>query len=329
MQPIKVGDSGGPVRDIQDRLFSLGHDFSPDARGEFGPGSEAAVRSFQTQSSLSPTGEADQTTWLRLVEAGYALGDRVIYHRRPMLRGHDVANLQRRLNELGFDAGVVDGIFGPDGAKSVTDFQENRALSEDGIAGPIVLGELTRLRRNNERIGKDQVMEREWLRRVPRTIVGTRVLFDPACSSSEESDWAWEIAQTAATILKSQGGVPLFSRPSDAHPDALIRASRANHLGSEIVISIELVGRGADELLYFDSTFSHSSVGKLLAAELKQRLGSPVSGASDSILRRTKAPAVIIRADAAAEGLSEAIIAGVEAFFDQGASRPVDSVQSE
>jgi N-acetylmuramoyl-L-alanine amidase len=327
MQPIKVGDSGGPVRDIQDRLFSLGHDFSPDTRGEFGTGSEAAVASFQTHSSLPPTGEADQTTWRRLVQAGYELGDRVIYHRRPMLRGHDVANLQQRLNELGFDAGVVDGIFGPDGAKAVTDFQANRALSEDGIAGPIVLSELTRLRRNNERIGKDQAMEREWLRRVPHTIVGTRVLFDPACNTPEESTWSWEIAQTAARILKRHGGVPLFSRPSDAHPDALIRASRANHLGSEIVISVELVESGAEELLYFDSTFSYSSVGKLLAGALGQYIRSPVTGAPDDILRRTRAPAVIIRAGATAEGLSESIIAGVEAFFDQ--TPPVRANQSE
>lgn len=326
MQPIKVGDSGEPVRDIQDRLFSLGHDFSPDARGEFGPGSEAAVRAFQTQSSLPTTGETDRITWLRLVEAGYELGDRVIYHRRPMLRGRDVANLQQRLNELGFDAGVVDGIFGPDGASGVTDFQANRALSEDGIAGPIVFSELAHLRRDSERIGKDQAVEREWLRRVPRTIVGTRVLFDPACSSSEESDWAWQIAQAAATTLKSHGGVPLFSRPSDARPDALIRASRANHLGSEIVISIELVSRKADEILYFDSSFSHSSIGKILAAELEHHLGSPVSGASDSILRRTKAPAVIIRSNGSVSSLSEAIIAGVEAFFDRRISPPAGSV---
>ena len=326
MQPIKVGDSGGPVRDIQDRLFSLDHDFSPDARGEFGPGSEAAVRSFQTQASLPSTGEVDQATWRRLVESGYALGDRVIYHRRPMLRGHDVAALQQLLNALGFEAGVVDGIFGPGGAKAVADFQANRALSEDGIAGPIVLRELTRLRRNNERLGKDQVMEREWLRRVPHTIVGTRVLFDPACNSPKESDWSWEIAQTAARILKNHGGVPLFSRPSDAHPDALVRASRANHLGSEIVISIELVERGAGELLYFDSTFSHSSIGKLLAASLEQHLGSPISGAPHGILRRTRAPAVIIRADETVEGLSEAIVVGVEAFFDHGTARPVHSV---
>ena len=38
----------------------------------------------------------------------------MLYHRIPMMRGDDVAELQARLNSLGFDTGKVDGIFGPD-----------------------------------------------------------------------------------------------------------------------------------------------------------------------------------------------------------------------
>ena len=37
----------------------------------------------------------------------------MLYLRRPMLRGDDVAELQRQLNALGFDAGREDGILGP------------------------------------------------------------------------------------------------------------------------------------------------------------------------------------------------------------------------
>jgi N-acetylmuramoyl-L-alanine amidase len=323
MQPIKVGDSGGPVRDIQDRLFSLDHSFAPDPRGEFGIGTESAVRSFQSVAALPASGEIDELTWRRLVEAGYSLGDRVIYHRRPMLRGKDIADLQQRLNDLGFDAGVVDGIFGPHGASAVLEFQTNRAMSEDGIAGPIVLGELTRLRRHASRIGKEQAVEREWLRRLPNTIVGTRVLFDPACDSPTEAEWTWDVAQRAGRIFQKQGGVSLYSRPADALTDVEIRAARANHLGSEVVVSIELSEEGSGEVLYFDSGFSRSLLGELLATELGTSLGLPISGSPHAILRGTRAPAVVVRSPRIAPTLPSDIVAGVKAFFGKAESEAV------
>ena len=323
MQPIKVGDSGGPVRDIQGRLFSLDHSFSPDLPGEFGPGTESAVRSFQAVAALPSSGIVDEPTWRKLVEAGYSLGDRVIYHRRPMLRGSDVASLQQRLNDLGFDAGLVDGIFGPEGAKAVTEFQANRAMSEDGIAGPIVLDELIRLRRTASRIGKEQAVAREWLRRLPNTIVGTRVLFDPACDSPEEAEWTWDVAQRAGSVFKKQGGVSLYSRPADVLTDVAIRAGRANHLGSEVVVSIELTTEGPGELLFFDSGFSKSSLGELLANELRNTLELPVSGSPHGILRGTRAPAVVIRSPRISPTLPADIVAGIKAFFDKVESEVV------
>ena len=88
MQPIKVGDSGGPVRDIQDRLFSLDHSFDPDPRGEFGTGTETAVRSFQNVATLPTSGEIDELTWRR---AGARSAD---FQKRPaiMIRGYSEPN---------------------------------------------------------------------------------------------------------------------------------------------------------------------------------------------------------------------------------------------
>ena len=45
-----------------------------------------------------------------------------------MLRGDDVGELQRRLGALGFDAGRVDGIFGPHTERALVDFQRNVGL---------------------------------------------------------------------------------------------------------------------------------------------------------------------------------------------------------
>src|SRR5439155_150810 len=82
-----------------------------------------------------------------LVEAGYRLGDRLLYHRTPMLRGDDVLELQQKLNALGFDAGRGDGIFGPHTADALRDFQRNVAAVPDGICGPESIAALDRLSR--------------------------------------------------------------------------------------------------------------------------------------------------------------------------------------
>ena len=73
-----------------------------DLRGRFGPGTQAAVVDFQRHRGLPASGVCDTATWMALVEAGYRAGDRLLYLRSPMLRGDDVADLQRSLGALGF-----------------------------------------------------------------------------------------------------------------------------------------------------------------------------------------------------------------------------------
>jgi N-acetylmuramoyl-L-alanine amidase len=87
----------------------------------------------------------DDDTWTALIEAGWALGDRVLYHRSPNLRGDDVADLQQRLGRLGFDAGRVDGIFGPLTATALEELQRNLGLPPDGICGAETVHALRRL----------------------------------------------------------------------------------------------------------------------------------------------------------------------------------------
>ncbi len=51
-------------------------------------------------------------------------------------RGARVFDLQRRLNELGYNPGPVDGIFGPRTEAAVRAFQRDAGLVPDGIVGP-------------------------------------------------------------------------------------------------------------------------------------------------------------------------------------------------
>lgn len=59
-----------------------------------------------------------------------------VLSRRRRSRGVHVETVQRRLNELGFNCGKVDGRYGPRTAKAVKSFQKTRAhLSRDGVVG--------------------------------------------------------------------------------------------------------------------------------------------------------------------------------------------------
>lgn len=52
------------------------------------------------------------------------------------VRGEDVSQLQSILNNLGFDSGKVDGIFGPITDGAVKRLQSAYSLNPDGIVGP-------------------------------------------------------------------------------------------------------------------------------------------------------------------------------------------------
>ncbi|HEY9721097.1 MAG TPA: peptidoglycan-binding protein, partial [Oscillatoriaceae cyanobacterium] len=62
---LKEGDTGAPVRALQQRLQKLG--FNPQGiDGDFGPHTEAALKAFQKAKHLKVTGTADKQTWAAL-----------------------------------------------------------------------------------------------------------------------------------------------------------------------------------------------------------------------------------------------------------------------
>ncbi len=50
-------------------------------------------------------------------------------------RGDEVRQIQKKLKELGYDPGQVDGIYGENTKKAVIAFQKAKGLNPDGIAG--------------------------------------------------------------------------------------------------------------------------------------------------------------------------------------------------
>ncbi len=54
-------------------------------------------------------------------------------------RGNEVRQIQKKLRELGYYSGSVDGIYGTGTQKAVRSFQKNCGITADGIAGPKTL----------------------------------------------------------------------------------------------------------------------------------------------------------------------------------------------
>lgn len=147
MEPIRRGDRGASVEDVQRRLLSLGFDLGPTGvDGVFEGATLAAVSSFQKDRALFEDGEVGPETWAALVDATFILGDRLLYLRLPYFHGEDVRVLQSALNGLGFAVGCADGIFGPFCEHAVREFQANAGLPVDGIAGPDTFRAITNLR---------------------------------------------------------------------------------------------------------------------------------------------------------------------------------------
>ncbi len=288
------GDQGEPVRDIQDRLCALGYDCDDDTSGYFGDGTLKAVQEFQAARHLSADGLVGPMTWNTLVEAGYNLGDRLLYRRSPMTRGDDVADLQNKLNSLGFDAGIVDGIFGPDTMRAVLDFQQNRAMSEDGIVGQEFISDLTMMQMATKKHGRDRVREHDWLVSISHAIAGSRVYVDAQCRTAAEAEHTWKLATEFATDFQHLGVGIMLARTVDTTPPEETRATRANGLGADFIVSFAVPESGDTGVFYFASEYSESSSGREIAERLADLLNLPASGRTVPLLKDTRATSIVV-----------------------------------
>lgn len=327
MALYRTGNSGEPVRDIQDRLVALGYEIADDA-GDFGPSTLAAVKAFQEARNLTSDGMVGRETWRTLVDSGYRLGDRLLYYRLPMLHGDDVSQLQRQLNAIGFEAGIVDGIFGPDTLRALIDFQQNRHLAEDGIAGPVIVGELTLISRATQKLGRQDVRERVWLNSLPDSVAGQRVFLDPFCRDEHESAIAWEAAVAAASVLREIGAVPVMSRSADTCPPERARAHDANELAVDIIVSFALPRTDIPAVFFFASPLSRSGAGESLAGFIATRLDLTSEGRVTPMLRETRAPSITVTVPRLGAEVGRSVASGVDAWAHEVTSHDDQSPSS-
>ncbi|MGH9066162.1 MAG: peptidoglycan-binding protein [Acidimicrobiales bacterium] len=262
-----------------------------DPPGVFGTSTESAVREFQQRRGLRVDGICGDQTWSVLVEAGHRLGDRLLYLRRPALRGDDVAGLQQNLGALGFDAGRVDGIFGHRTASALAEFQRNVAIPADGICGGNTVEELARLQAGKGGASLvTGVREREHLRRAPRTLSRRRLGIGQAGGLG---------AMVEAVCRElSRAGADAFPFQ---HPSGSRLAHQANDAGVEVYVGLGLDPAADSCKIAYYSGYRYESTGgrrlaELVTAELTTALdvpGTATIGMSIPELRETRMPAVL------------------------------------
>lgn len=267
------------------------------------------MRGFQAARGLRVDGVCGAQTWAALVEAGYRLGDRLLYLRQPMLRGDDVASLQRRLGALGFDAGRIDGIFGPATERALTEFQRNAGLVVDGVCGP---GTIETFERFGSQVDDRQpvaaVRELEMLRQSPRTLQGRRVVLG-------DGGGLHAVVSATERVLKESGADVTVVH----HPDQSEQAAEANAAGGDVFLGLRLdpASDGCSAAHY--AGHRYESPGGRRLADLVQATVPAAVGIADKgvrgmaipLLKETRMPAVVCEL-----GPPAAVVAATAALAD-------------
>jgi N-acetylmuramoyl-L-alanine amidase len=214
-----------------------------------------------------------------LIEAGWRLGSRLLFSTNPALRGDDVADLQVRLAQFGFNPGRIDGIFGPLTEGALSEFQRNCAIDVSGTLTRSTLTELVRMT-SPRHTPRSLVTEARDLAGFHDTPSGPLVL----CGSSP----------LVALLAKACADAMSVTVLDDDTPD--IVATYANSHAASFVISLQTLKHvDGVHLHYWASYRSHSRRGEELASQIASASARSqhlprveVTGMALPILRETK-----------------------------------------
>jgi N-acetylmuramoyl-L-alanine amidase len=355
VRTLSLGDRGKEVSDVQKRLRALGYELGREGiDGYFGPRSELALRRFQQERGLYVDGVLGANAWRELVEAGYALGDRLLYLRVPAFRGDDVLALQVKLNLFGFNAGPERGIFDDDVERAVIEFQRNAGLPVDGIVGEATLVKLEALRKaESGREGK-KIPERDEGYARHDTLSGASVVVDPGHGGLDvgataggagrgaalrEKDLTLAAGLRLAELLRAEGARVTLTRDSDQTVPLYVRCEAAEAAAADYYLSLHFAAADSEAAagatcFFFQRTHYYSEHGARLADHIGRAVGALGTGFNGGIgrnyavLREPTAIAVLVEplfltnaAEAALAGrpdfpdrLAGAVVAGLAAY---------------
>ena len=300
---IKPGDRGDVVTAVTNTLHRLGLIASPT--DTFTEEVASAVRAFQQERGLRVTGEIDLGTHAAIEEARWKLGDRSLLVDSPMMRGDDVATLQSRLIDMGFNPGRVDGIYGLTTENAVKEFQKSVGVKVDGICGPGTVISLMRLMRTVTGGAPTQLRDQAVREKRGPALADKVIVLDPS-SRSDIAEIVYDIAQKIEGRLIALGVSVFLSRSATSTPSETERIAMANSTEADLVISLSIdkykneKAEGISTYFYGSELHGiHSIVGERFATIVQRELvartdllNARTHAKTWDLLRLTKAPAV-------------------------------------
>jgi N-acetylmuramoyl-L-alanine amidase len=294
------------VRELKERLSALS--LSPNLIDHvFDAETVALVEAFQRSRGLPLTGVVDLTTWERLEEARWQLGQRLLYLTRPQLRGDDVAELQVLLAQLGFNPGRIDGIFGTVSSGALCEFQRNCALEPCGTLTKASLLALRRVRATSA--NRSLVTD-------ARDLAG----FDPLRIGSVLLCGEGPMVQGLA---RSLGDADLVRVLLDTTQEEAAYAANTHDVA--LVLSFQTLEHvDGIHLHYWANYRSHSHRGEILASSLASFLAHlpdvprvEVTGMALPILRETSMTTIHVEHGNISEQVLHQVITALEGVVEQ------------
>jgi N-acetylmuramoyl-L-alanine amidase len=237
---------------------------------------ESEIRSFQQTRGLDVTGFVDAVTARALEEARWKLGDRSLYLQEfPLMRGDDVAALQSRLTEMGFDCGRVDGIYGNRTELAVKEFQKSVGATVDGKCGPATIIALIRLSRVVSG-GAPATLRQNATQQSRGPALANKVI---VLNPDGVDPLVYDVAVRTEGRLLALGASVFLTRGASNNPTEMDRISFTNKNGADLMISLNVdsysneKAHGAATYFYgSDAHGVHSIVGERFASLVQREL---------------------------------------------------------
>lgn len=166
---LEKGTQNEQVKTLQQSLKKAGY-FTGPITGYYGDITIAAVKKFQMDKNITPTGIVGPITMAAMENLGYINKMKINNRKRPSSppfgaittkkndslindqstrielckSGNDVAEIQAKLRTLGYYRAPITGFFGRVTETAVKRFQQDYSLEVDGVVGPQTLATLNK-----------------------------------------------------------------------------------------------------------------------------------------------------------------------------------------
>lgn len=208
------GDRDPVIAVTKGHLSRLGYSVGSPDNAEFDHVFESGLRQFQQERGIVVDGILGTETLDEIEIARFRLGDRILKYdpSRPQV-GDDVAELQKRLANLGLLTTRIDFRFAQDTDSAVRSAQRELGLNPDGIVGPKTIKALNDVRRDHTVGNLFNLTERARVKSLGPSLAGQVIVLESAASerdfptitySPEQSEFEERISSDIARRVDGQ-----------------------------------------------------------------------------------------------------------------------------